>query len=100
MDKETMIKEFKEYLEREFNDAVAIVERPPWWCDTRKELLEMLSNTIQRCLGATQLIEYLGVSFEECNELYENYRIKIFDLMDEIQICANCTNLFFVHFTY
>lgn len=79
-----MLKEFKEYLEKEYKDAVIIVERPPWWCSTRKELVEMLSNTIQRCLGAAQLIEYLGVAFEECNELYENLRVKIFDLMDEI----------------
>ena len=84
MDKKTMLKEFEKYLEKEYNEAVSIVERPPWWCDTRKELLEMLSNTVQRCLGATQFIECLGIAFEECNELYENYRIKIFELMDKI----------------
>ena len=43
-----MLKEFEKYLDKEYNDAVDIVERPPWCCSTRKELLEMLSNTIQR----------------------------------------------------
>jgi hypothetical protein len=84
MDKETMLKEFEKYLGKEYNETISILDSSPWWCTTRKEKLNMISNTLQRGLGAAQIIEYLGVAFEECNELYENFRVKIFDLMDEI----------------
>lgn len=84
MDKETMIKQLESYFADEYNNALHIVERPPWWCTTRKELIEMLSNTVQKCLGATQFIQFLEMSFDEVNVLYENYREKIMDLIERI----------------
>lgn len=79
-----MLREFEKYLGKEYNDAVNIVDSSPWWCSTRTEKLDMVWHTIQRGLGVAQFIQILGISFEECNELYENFRVKIMDLMDEI----------------
>ena len=83
MDKEIMIKQLESYFANEYNGALRIVESLPWWCSTRKDILEMLLSTVQRCLGAAQFIQILGVSFDEVNVLYDDYRKKIMDLMDE-----------------
>ena len=41
-----------------------------------------VQNAIQRCLGAAQVVQGMGITFEEAAALFETYKDKLTDLLD------------------
>ena len=76
-----MLEKFKDYLEKdEYRSLVNILTRDklPWWIDNPNESKKL---SLQRGLGACQFIQYLGVPFEEVNEIYEIFKERVEDII-------------------
>lgn len=41
-----------------------------------------VQNAIQRCLGAAQIVQGMGITYEEAAMLFEAYRDKLTELLD------------------
>jgi hypothetical protein len=76
-----MLEKLKDYFENdEYRSLVNILTRDklPWWVDNPNELKHL---SLQRGLGACQFIQYLGVPFNETNEIYETFKKAIEDIV-------------------
>lgn len=75
-----MLEKLKDYLESEYRSEVNILTRDklPWWFN---DVNESKHYTLQRGLGACQFIQYLGVPFEEANEIYETFKKAVEDII-------------------
>lgn len=72
-----MLEKLKDYLEKdEYRSVVNILTRDklPWWVDNPNEIKNL---SLQRGLGACQFIQYLGVPFEEVNEVYNTFKEEV-----------------------
>lgn len=41
-----------------------------------------VQNTLQRCLGAAQIVQGMGITYEEAATLFEAYKNKLTELLD------------------
>ena len=41
-----------------------------------------VQNAIQRCLGAAQIVQGMGITYEEAATLFEAYKDKLTELLD------------------
>lgn len=41
-----------------------------------------VQNAIQRCLGAAQIVQGMGITYEEAAALFETYKDKLTELLD------------------
>lgn len=75
-----LLEKLKDYLEKdEYRSLVNILTRKlPWWVDDPNYLKNL---SLQRGLGACQFIQYLGVPFEEVNEIYETFKKAVEDII-------------------
>jgi hypothetical protein len=42
-----------------------------------------VQNAIQRCLGAAQIVQGMGITYEEAAALFEAYKDKLTELLDK-----------------
>ena len=73
-------KAFEDYLKKEYEETEKLLFNPPWYCGKPRE---MVDSTIQRCLGATMLVQYMDLPFADVNEIFEYYREKLEKLLDK-----------------
>ena len=76
-----MLEKLKDYLENdEYCSVVNMLTRDklPWWIDDPNYLKKL---SLQRGLGACQFIQYLGVPFEEVNEIYATFKKAVEDII-------------------
>lgn len=69
--------QMEKYFEREYKETKDLLERKPSWVCNEKEVV---FNSIQRCLGVVQFVQYIGVSYEDTNS-YDYYREKLENLL-------------------
>ena len=72
-----MLEKVKEYFEREYADTVRAIERKYNW-GTPKSFVE---RAITDCLAVAMFAQTLGVSFEEVDPLYNEYKAKLESLL-------------------
>lgn len=41
-----------------------------------------VQNALQRCLGAAQIVQGMGITYEEAATLFETYKDKLTELLD------------------
>ena len=74
------IEGIKEYYENEYKSVKSFISNLPYW--TTKE--EVVNNALQRLLGVAQCAQYCGMTFDDANKLYSEYRMKfVKELEDE-----------------
>ena len=70
-----MLEKVREYYEMEYRDTVRSIEQS-WVTDKKMDI----RHTIQRCLGVAQFVQSVGVSFEEIDALYNEFKEKLENL--------------------
>jgi len=73
------IKGIKEYYESEYKSIKSFISNLPYW--TTKE--EVIHNSLQRLIGVAQCAQYCGITYEEADKLYSEYRQKFEALENE-----------------
>ena len=72
------LEKLKDYLDNEYRMAVAILTRPQsWYSDPERTK----TCAIVRGLGAVMFAQELGISYEEVNPIYEEYKKCIEDII-------------------
>jgi hypothetical protein len=80
MDKDVIVKHYKEYLEIELNTVKRIFNNPiSMICDAN----EIYSQTIKRVVGVSTFVQDSGVDYFVIDFLYEKFKIKLSKLLDE-----------------
>lgn len=74
-----MLEQVKKFFNQEYEDTKQLLERKPSWCKPR----EAVYNSIQRCLGVAQFVQYVGVEYEDLS-CYEEVREKLESLLKEV----------------
>ena len=74
-----MLEKLKEYFEMEYKETKELLEKKPSWCQPK----EVVSNSIQRCLGVAQFVQSVGVKYEDL-DCYEEIREKLENLLREV----------------
>lgn len=72
-----MLEKVKEYFERQYIDTVRAIERKYNW-GTPKSFVE---RAITDCLAVAMFAQTIGVSFEEVDSLYNEYKAKLENLL-------------------
>ena len=72
-----VLEKVKEYFEREYVDTVRAIERKYNW-GTPKSFVE---RAITDCLAVAMFAQTIGVSFEEVDPLYNEYKAKLENLL-------------------
>lgn len=72
-----MLEKVKEYFERQYIDTVRAIERKYNW-GTPKSFVE---RAITDCLAVAMFVQTIGVSFEEVDSLYNEYKAKLENLL-------------------
>ena len=72
-----MLEKVKEYFESEYTDTVRAIERKYYW-GTPKSFVE---RAITNCLAVAMFAQTVGISFEEVDPLYNEYKAKLEDLL-------------------
>ena len=72
-----VLEKVKEYFESEYADTVRAIERKYNW-GTPKSFVE---RAITDCLAVAMFAQTLGISFEEVNLLYNEYKSKLENLL-------------------
>ena len=69
------LEKLKDYLESEYRSLVNILTREelPWWCDPK----ESKDLALQRGLGAVMYAQYLGETYNDVNNIYEEYKTQV-----------------------
>ena len=70
-----ILKEVKNYYDTEYketNKAILSAYFKP---------IDIVDNTIQRCLGVALFVQYLDISFDDINKLYEAQRKRLKNLL-------------------
>lgn len=70
-----MLEKVREYYEMEYRDTVRALEKS-WVTDKKMAVW----YAIQRCLGVAQFVQIAGVSFEEIDALYDEFKEKLENL--------------------
>lgn len=74
-----MLEQVKDFFNREYEDTKRLLKNKPSWCKPK----EVVYNSIQRCLGVAQFVQYVGVKYENLN-CYEEVREKLENLLKEV----------------
>ena len=72
-----MLEKVREYFERQYIDTVRAIERKYDW-GTPKSFVE---RAITDCLAVAMFSQTIGVSFEEVDPLYNEYKAKLENLL-------------------
>lgn len=72
-----MLEKVKKYFEREYIDVVRAIERKYNW-GTLKSFVE---RAITNCLAVAMFAQTIGVSFEEIDPIYNEYKTKLENLL-------------------
>lgn len=72
-----MLEKVKEYFESEYTDTVRSIERKYNW-GTPKSFVE---RAITNCLAVAMFAQTIGVSFEEVDPIYNEYKAKLENLL-------------------
>lgn len=71
----TTLEKVKEYYDNEIRDIERSITMPLYKPD------KLVECSIQRCLGVAFFVQYLGEPFDKVDELYEEVRNKLYDLL-------------------
>ena len=74
-----MLNRAKEFYEKEYKSTLQWLSSE--YCKTPKDKKESIKNAIQRCLAIAIFVQDLGVSFEDIDSLYCEYRTKFYELL-------------------
>ena len=74
-----ILEKVENFFQSEYEETKSLLERKPYWISSEKEVV---FNSIQRCLGVTQFVQCLNVSYEILN-IYDEYREKLEKLLDK-----------------
>ena len=77
-----VLEKVKTFYESEYKDIKSILDRKPFWIETRADEKQVIFNAIQRCLGVAQFVQSLDVPYEEL-QIYDEYREKLEKLLDK-----------------
>lgn len=77
-----VLEKVKTYYESEYEETKSILEKKPFWVQTRSDERQLIFNSIQRCLGVAQFVQSLDVPYEEL-KVYDEYREKLEKLLDK-----------------
>ena len=72
---EKILNQYKDYCRQEYEDAVRAIKN--------KKLFkpkEVVDNAINRCLGVALFIQFIGVSYEDADIVYEEAKAKLEEL--------------------
>jgi len=73
------LEKLKDYLDAEYASTARFLTHPiPSWCKDPEEHRE---KAIVRGLGAVMYAQYLGVPYEEVNEVFEIYKSALEDII-------------------
>lgn len=75
-----MVEKLIEFYEKEYEETenLIICEDIPTWVKPKK----VVYNTLYMLLGASQFAQTIGVSYDEINGIYEIYKEKLLELLD------------------
>jgi len=73
------IEGIREYYESEYKSVKSFINNTPHWI-TRGDVIH---NALQRLLGVAQCAQYCGMTYNEADKLYSEYRQKFEALEDE-----------------
>jgi hypothetical protein len=76
VDENKILSELEKFYESEVRMTKTFLEYPPTWAQSKM----VINNTIQRCLGVAQYVQFLDVPFEKVTRLYEQTRIDLEEL--------------------
>lgn len=72
-----MLEKAKEYFEREYVDCVRAIERKYDWSTPK----EFVWRAITDCLAVAMFVQTIGVTYEEIDPLYMEYKKKLENLL-------------------
>lgn len=72
--KDEIINQYKDVCNQEYKATKRAINNK--WFKPR----DVINNAIQRCLGVAQFIQYLGVTYEEADIIFEEFKYKINNL--------------------
>lgn len=72
-----MLEKVREYFERQYIDTVRAIERKYDWGTPRS----FVERAITDCLAVAMFVQTVGVSFEEVDPLYNEYKAKLENLL-------------------
>lgn len=73
---EDLVQQLGVFYEKETKELAQLVDvqtRPSWLNDPK----QAVENSIQRCLGVAEFVQYLGVPYETVNPMHEVTRKKL-----------------------
>lgn len=73
------IEGIKEYYESEYRTVKLFIDGVPSWIAKEK----IIHNAIQRLIGVAQCAQYCGITYDEADKLYSEYRKKFEALENE-----------------
>lgn len=74
-----MLDKVKKFYEQEYKDTLNWLGCE--YCKTKENKIKSINGAIQRCLGIALFVQNCGVTFEEVNPLYDEYRMKFEELL-------------------
>lgn len=79
MNKEKLLKEFSDYCDYEYTDVKRAIDNE--WDKNTGGKEKTVYYSCQRCLGVAFFIQRLGVPFKEVDEIYMNFRTKVYNFI-------------------
>lgn len=73
-----MLEKVKEYYESEYKSTKGCIDRQVEWMTPA----ELVNVTLHQMLGIAQFVQTVGVSYEEIDKLYTEYKEKLEKLLD------------------
>lgn len=74
-----MLEKVREYFESQYIDTVRAIERKYDWGTPQK----FVERAITDCLAVAMFAQTIGVTFEEVDPLYNEYKAKLESLLTE-----------------
>lgn len=78
-----MLDKVKNFYENEYKSTIDWINSE--YCTTYKDKTESINNAIQRCLAVALFVQDLNVPFKVIDLIYEEYRTKIYNLLEEVK---------------
>lgn len=73
-----MKEQLTQYLEMEYKALQQALANKDWPFNRARTV----ENAVQRCLGASQIVQGMGITYEEAAALFEMYKDKLTELLD------------------
>ena len=74
-----MLDKVKDFYEKEYKSTLNWLDCE--YCKTRENKIKSINYAIQRCLAVALFVQNCGVTFEEVDVLYDEYRAKFQELL-------------------